>query len=148
MTNPTPTLPSTIRVLNSLLQGERSAVTTYERARHHLEGEYGTELEANRTCHAKRVEVLTRRIQELGGVPTVHGGSWVGLTNAIEQMASIMGHSTVISALEQGEDIGLDDYKESLMKVDAISKEMILRDLLPAQERTHWRMSGIKQMAR
>lgn len=147
MKNQIPTSSSTISVLNGLLQGERSAVATYEQAQRHLEGEYAPELEANRNCHAKRIYLLTRRIQELGGRPNVHDGAWVGFTKAIENVASLFGHSSVISAMEQGEDIGMDDYKDSLMRVDDVSKEMILRDLLPAQERTHWRMSEMKQMA-
>ena len=146
MKSSSPTSSLTLSVLNGLLQGERSAVATYEQAQRHLEGEYGTELEANRNCHAKRIGLLTRRIQELGGQPSAHDGAWVGFTKAVEKMASLFGHSSVIAAMEQGEDIGMDDYKDSLLKVDEISKEMILRDLLPAQERTHWRMAGMKQM--
>ena len=146
MKNRIPTLSSSISVLNGLLQGERSAVATYEQAQHHLEGEYAPELEANRNCHAQRISLLIRRIHELNGRPTVHGGAWVGFTKAIEKMASLFGHSSVISAMEQGEDIGIDDYKDALMKVDDVSKEMILRDLMPAQERTLWRMSGMKEM--
>ena len=138
---------SSISTLNSLLQGERSAVATYEQAQRHLDGEHPSELEANRSCHAKRIDVLTRRILELGGDPTVKGGAWVGFTKVIEQAASLIGHSAVIAALEQGEDIGLDNYKDAVEKVDPMSKTMILSDLLPAQERTHWRMSGVKQMA-
>ena len=146
MTEPISTA-SSISTLNSLLQGERSAVATYEQAQRHLDGEHASELEANRSCHAKRIDVLTRRILELGGDPTVKGGAWVGFTKVVEQAASLMGTSAVVAAMEQGEDIGLDNYKDAVLKVDTMSKTMIVDDLLPAQERTHWRMSGVKQMA-
>ena len=147
MTNLQPTTSSTISTLNSLLQGERSAVATYDQALRHLDGEYASELETNRSCHAQRIQVLTRRIHELGGDATLTGGAWVGITKVIEQAASLLGHYTVIAALEQGEEIGLDQYHDAVQKVDSVSRSLIENGLLVAQEHTQWRMSGVKQMA-
>lgn len=133
-----------IATLDSLLQGERSAVATYEQAQRQLAGRYAADLEANRSCHADRVTALIRRIVELGGKPSIKGGVWVGLTKVIEGTASILGEGAVVAALEQGEDIGLADYRAPLKDLDPISRDLVVDDLLQAQERTHRRMSAIK----
>ena len=147
MTTHTITDTSSIATLNDLLQGERSAVATYEKAQKHLAGKHAVEIEANLDCHAKRVDVLVDRILDLGGKPQVEGGIWVGFTKTVEQAASLISSGTVVAALEQGEDIGLDNYKKALQKLDNESRTLVLRDLLPAQERTHKRMSAVKHAA-
>ncbi len=136
---------ASIFTLDSLLQGERSAVATYEQAQRHLGGHYAADLETNRSCHADRATALTRRIVELGGKPSVTGGVWVGLTKAIEKTAAVLGEGSVIAALEQGEDIGLADYRAPLNDLDPVSRTLVVEDLLQAQERTHRRMSEIKK---
>lgn len=139
MTQSTSVSSLSISILNGLLQGERSAVGTYDHAQLHLEGEYATEIEANRSCHAKRIDILTHRIHELDGEALPYGPGWMELRDNST-------HAHVITALEQGEIIGLEHYNDSLLQIDPMSKDMILEDLLPAQERTHWRMAGLKQM--
>lgn len=142
---PAPTTAATIASLDSLLQGERSAVATYEQAQRHLAGRYASEVEANRSCHADRAIALAQRISDLGGKPSTTGGAWVGFTKAIEGTASLLGEGAVIAALEQGEDIGLADYRGPLTDLDPTSRAMVTTDLLPAQVRTHGRMSAIKK---
>ena len=144
MKNAPATNASSISTLDSLLQGERSAVATYQQAQRHLAGHYAEDLESNRSCHADRVTALTRRIVELGGKPSTTGGVWVGFTKAIEGTASLLGEGAVVAALEQGEDIGLADYRAPLTELDPTSRNLVVVDLLQAQERTHRRMSAIK----
>jgi hypothetical protein len=68
----------------------------------------------------------------------------VGFSKIIECGATMLGKTLVISALEQGEDIGLADYYDALEDIDAESRMLVTRDLLPAQELTHQRMSALK----
>lgn len=144
MASKSATITAAITTLDRLLQGERSAVATYEQAQRHLAGQYAPELEANRVCHVGRVDALVHRITALGGKPSTTGGAWVGFTRAIEGTAALLGDGAVIAALEQGEDIGLDSYRAPLLELDPTSRHLVTDDLLPAQERTHQRMSGVK----
>lgn len=130
--------------LNRLLQGEISAVATYDLAIVQLKDESITELGQNRECHAGRVQVLTKRIRELGGIPETKSGVWVEFTKLVERGASIIGTDTVIAALEQGEDIGLKQYREDLDDLDTTSRLVVESDLRIAQDRTHARLRDLK----
>jgi hypothetical protein len=100
--------------------------------------------ETNKASHANRVTILANRITQLGGKPTREGGMWVGFAKNIEQGAGMLSKALVISALEQGEDIGLADYRSALDDLDTESLALVTRDLLPAQELTHQRISVLK----
>ena len=143
--NPTsPTREEAIKVLNSLLQGERAAVATYNKAISHLVGTYATELDANQASHAKRVAALADHITRLGGKPIMDGSIWVSFTKMIERTAALVSDALVFAALEQGEDIGLADYRKALHQLDSESRHLVQQHLLPAQELTHRRMSDLK----
>lgn len=138
------TASSAVSALNRMLQGELSAVATYNLGIKHLSQEYFPEFIQNRDCHLNRVPVLTRRITELGGTPETAGGVWVSFTKLVERGASLLGTDGVIAALEQGEDIGLKQYREDLDELDGESLRLVINDLRPAQDRTHARMRDLK----
>ncbi len=139
-----PAREKVIRVMYSLLQGERAAVATYSKAMTHLVDIYATELDANQASHAKRVEALADHITRLGGKPSMAGGLWVNFTKMVEQTAAMVSDTLVIAALEQGEDIGLTDYRDALNQLDPDSRQLVQQHFLPAQELTHQRMSDLK----
>ena len=143
-TNTSPKASSAVNTLNRMLQGELSAVATYNLAIKHLTQEFFPELIENRDCHLNRVPVLTRRITELGGTPETAGGVWVGFTKLVERGASLLGTDSVIAALEQGEDIGLKQYRDNLDDLDGESQRLVTTDLRPAQDRTHARLRDLK----
>ena len=137
--------PSTsIDHLNSLLRGELAAVETYDQVIQKFPDGPVSDLVENRTCHSNRIPVLTERVLQLGGTPASSSGGWGVLANLTEAGAKIFGKDAAISALELGEDEGLDDYRNSLAELDPVSAETVRRELLPAQERTHRRMSQLK----
>jgi len=136
-----------VATLNRLLQGELSAVATYDLAIKHLKDESVSELGHNRECHSGRVQALTKRIRELGGVPEMNSGVWVEFTKLVERGASLISSDTVLAALEQGEDIGLKQYREDLEELDPTSRIMIDTDLRVAQDHTHDRLRDL-QLAR
>lgn len=131
--------------LNTLLRGELAAVETYDQVLLKFPDCPVSELLENCTCHRNRVPVLTERVHQLGGMPATTAGSWGVLANLTEAGAKILGKDAAISALELGEDRGLDDYRKCLEELDPISAETVRRDLLPDQERTHARVAQLRQ---
>jgi hypothetical protein len=64
----------------------------------------------------------------------------------VEGAAKIFGDKAAISALEEGEDHGLNDYKRGLDDddLDGESRSLLTSRLLPEQQATHDRMSALK----
>lgn len=133
-----------VATLNRMLQGELSAVATYDLAIKHLKNELVSELGQNRECHAGRVQALTKRITELGGIPDKKSGIWVEFTKIVERGASLISSDMVLAALEQGEDYGLKQYREDLEDLDPKSRALIDTDLRIAQDRTHARLRDLE----
>jgi Domain of unknown function (DUF2383) len=125
--------------LNSLLRGEISAVETYNQALVHLKGEPLDDLAANQLCHSKRVKLLAQAVRDHGGVPASGSGIWGALTKVIEKGASLISTKSVIAALEEGEDRGLEQYKNP-GDLDPASILLVKTILLPRQLETHERM--------
>jgi len=143
---PTPPKDSTpsVDALNSLLRGELAAVEAYEQVLQKFADDALPTLEENCEDHRRRVPLLTSRIQQLGGSHVVSSGAWGVLTSAIEAGAQLFGKDMAFEALESGEDTGLDDYRKVLNELDPESQNLVRRELLPAQERSHLRMSQLK----
>ena len=59
--------------------------------------------------------------------------------------ADVLGDKTAIQALEEGEDHGLADYQRDLDKTHGEARRFVRMQLLPAQKRTHERMSRLKR---
>ncbi len=133
-----------VAMLNKLLQGELCAVATYDLAIQHLKGETVTELGQNRECHDGRVDLLTQRIRELGGVPETTSGAWIACAMLVERGAALFGTDTVLTALEEGEGIGLKQYRKTLDDLDPTSRHLIETDLRAAQERSHARIRDLE----
>ncbi|HEY9719881.1 MAG TPA: ferritin-like domain-containing protein [Trichormus sp.] len=140
---------ASIDVLNSLLRHEISAVLNYKRAMTKLpEGQPVAAFEELQVAHAKRAQRLRKRVEQLGGTPNETCGSRKGLTKIIAVAGAMFGAKLAVSALEEEEDRGLFDYRTSLDKLDDQSRDMVLRELLPAQELTHSVMRVMKQSLR
>jgi demethoxyubiquinone hydroxylase (CLK1/Coq7/Cat5 family) len=131
--------------LNSFLRGELSAVQTYNIALEKLtQSPIRAQLETCQMSHARRVVTLRERIAARGGKPADSSGPWGVFAKAVEQVGAVLGEKTAIAALEEGEDHGLHDYKDDLDKLDAETRQIVVVELLPEQERTHRTMSQIK----
>lgn len=146
-TQPSQNAEKRVTILNSLLRGELSAVETYDQAIRQLAGERIPELAENRDCHAGRVDALRREITALGGEPAKSSGAWGGFAKLVEKGASVAGRSAILATHEEGEDRGLADYRKAREDLDANARTSIDTDLLPAQKRTHERMSRLQQTA-
>ena len=56
---------------------------------------------------------------------------------AVEGAATVIGEKAAISALEEGEDHGLNEYRSRLPELDADTRDFIQARVLPAQTETH-----------
>ncbi len=124
--------------LNSLLRGEISARETYAQAIERLGIEGRGEAEVLRQIareHTGAVERLRDAVRRVGGTPSESSGVWGTFAQAVEGTAKVLGDTLAIKALKEGEEHGLKDYREAVDDVDAGSREIIVSDLIPAQER-------------
>ena len=142
---------SSIEKLNHYLRGEIAAVETYRMALDKLDkaSTARSELESCLRSHQARVILLQDAIVVAGGTPAESSGPWGVFAKAVEGGARILGDKLAVSALEEGEDHGLKDYKADLDEsdddLDADSRSLVANRLVPEQQRTHDRMSWLKK---
>ena len=140
------TQSSSVSVLNSFLRGEISAVETYRQALDKVEAApLRTQLQDCMQSHARRVDVLRQQIQTLGGTPSEGSGVWGAFAKAVEGSAKAFGEKAAISALEEGEDHGRNEYRQELDKLDDSSRAFVQSRIMPEQERTHSALSQMKR---
>jgi uncharacterized protein (TIGR02284 family) len=137
---------SSIDQLNSFLRGELSAVETYRIALDKLDANSParSDLLTNLASHEDRVAELRTAIRAAGGTPDESSGVWGGFAKAVEGTASVLGDKAAIAALEQGEDHGLDDYKDDCDELAPAHRDLVVNRLRPAQQATHDRLSALK----
>ncbi len=140
---------SSVDQLNSFLRGELSAVETYRMALDKLDvgSPARIEVESCLASHQERVAALQEAIVTVGGKPAESSGPWGAFAKAVEGTAKVFGDKSTISALEEGEDHGLRDYRDELddEDLDPQSRTMLTGRLLPAQQTTHDRIQSLKQ---
>ncbi len=137
----------TVEKLNSFLRGEISAVETYRQALDAVKDPSARrQLLDCEQSHEARIQALRQRILGIGGTPSETGGAWAVFAKAVEGGAKLLGEKAAIQALEEGEDHGLNDYKQDRDALDADTRAFVDSELLPAQERTHGTLSSLKRM--
>ena len=135
-----------VDTLNSFLRGEISAVETYRQALGHVSDDRLRDaLEDCQHDHEHRVEELRERIRKLGGEPAESSGPWGTFSKLVQGGADMLGEKTAIMALEEGEDHGLHDYQRDADQVHGEVRRFVRMELLPAQKRTHERLSRLKR---
>lgn len=135
-----------VKSLNAFLQNELSAVEAYHTCIKSLKDErVATGLADLQSSHQRRAMLLREKILELGGEPEDSSGLWGSFAKMVEGGASLLGDNSALSALEEGEDRGRDNYIE---KSDDLSPELqrfVNAELLPEQRRTHDLLNSIQQ---
>jgi len=130
---------------NTLLRGEMSAVETYDQAIEKANGDKLMKtLSECRLDHARRVELLTNRILELGGEPSKDSGMWGKFANMLEKGAIAFGDRAAIDILEEGEDHGIEAYRHEMTTLDGELLQLVETQLMPAQEQTHRALRDLK----
>lgn len=125
---------SCIRICNSLLRGELSAVEAYSLALNRYSGKpAAADLQKIRTDHALSAARLSQNVREMGGTPDDSPGAWGIITKAIQGAANLFGEGSALESLKQGEEKGRNDYEEAVKgdEMMASHKDIILSELLP-----------------
>jgi hypothetical protein len=131
--------------LDSFLRGELSAVGTYQMALSRLaESRHTGALREALASHERRAEALKSHIRSGGGTPAESSGIWGAFAKLYEGGMAMFGEKAAISALESGEDHGIDDFKRGLDDLDPVCLAFMRREILPEQERTHRLISDLK----
>lgn len=144
------TLTDDIKQLNSFLRGEISAMETYTQALDNIDEKERPQaariLRENFSSHEARVRDLRAEITRLGGDPADGSGAWGTFAKAVEGGAAIFGDSAAVSALEEGEDHGLNDYRGDLEDLSPAARQFVASKLLPEQTKTHRAASQLEEM--
>ena len=123
--------------LRELLRGEVSAVDTYElalrwtrdpalrRVLWELQGE-----------HDERVRLLRSKLHELAAEPGDGSGGWGAFAELVQASADLLGDTTAVSALLEGEEHGLRLYQKAVDEGEPVVRDLVRTVLLPAQLRT------------
>ena len=138
---------SSITQLNQYLRREISLVETYRMALDKLDKASSArrDLEACLQSHRERVMMLQDAIITAGGKPVERSESWGVFAKVFEGGAGILGDEAAVAALEEGEAHGLTDYTADADDLDTAAHLLLAKRLMPEQQRTHERMSGLKK---
>jgi hypothetical protein len=132
--------------LNSLLRGELAAVATYrETNKQFPHSMYSSHYMRCENSHQRRVNSIRSEIVRLGGTPVDSSGSWGALAKIVTKGADLLGETTAIAVLEQGEDVGVADYRAERSELHLSTRRFIATELAPEQLRTHEIMSSLKK---
>jgi hypothetical protein len=126
-----------VQQLNSFLRGEISAIESYEHCLEHIDDlAVISQLKGFQASHRRRAELLSARIRSLGGTPSEASGVWGGLAKVVQRGAGILGGSAAVSALEEGEELGVKGYREEVVHLSPPERQFVNEKLLPEQVRT------------
>jgi hypothetical protein len=139
----------TLEALNDLLEGELSAVESYDRALPAVEDKPAlrSDLQECRASHELRVERIRRAIVEAGGEPQRSSGAWGLFAKAVAGGARALGWRTVITTLDEGEDHGLKTYGDAMARLDERLRRLVSTELYPEQQHTASVMAALKRGA-
>ena len=130
-----------VRQLNSLLRGELSAVETYQMAIHKIASSDNPHVASDPEMlremldeHGRAAELLRQRIESLGGEASDSSGAWGTFAAGVQATRDLLGDSSALKGLKDGEQHGLKDYEDAVGEVDDASAAIIRSQLIPAQQ--------------
>jgi uncharacterized protein (TIGR02284 family) len=138
-----------IKVCNSLLRGELSAVETYSQAiRKYEDSPVADQLREIRNEHVNSSKILADNVAGMGGVPETDSGAWGVLAKAVQGAANLFGANSAIESLLEGEETGRSDYEDALTNQDVLPecKAMIRDSLHPATVRHISRLQSLESI--
>ncbi|MFL5342892.1 MAG: DUF2383 domain-containing protein [Gemmataceae bacterium] len=127
----------TEEVLNSLLRGELAATETYQQAMAKVHAEPdAADLRQIHVDHRTAANELRKYVHTVGGQPDHGSGTWGAFAKAVEGTASLLGNSSALHALKEGELHGLKEYRDALNEptLPETAREFIRSQLLPQTE--------------
>lgn len=120
--------------LNSLLRGEISATETYNQALEKFAGQpEEAEVRRLRDEHRTTANTLRQHVHKHADEPATGSGLWGSWAKFIEGTAKIFGKTAALKALKEGEEHGIEQYKDASNDNDlaADCKNLIRSQLLP-----------------
>ncbi len=126
-----------VESLNKVLRGELSAVSAYEQVIEKFKDEPEIyRLTAIQEEHMDSVKSLRSMIANEGAFPDDEPGLWGTVVKAVVGAGKLIGNTSALSALKQGEDHGLRQY-EDLANENLNSEDLrvIRSKLIPRQEK-------------
>jgi hypothetical protein len=104
-----------IETLNSLLRGELSAIDTYTQALKEPEmANHSSRLATMLAEHKVAETFLRSEITRANGVPATSSGLWGAFAESVVGVAKMIGLTSTLHALKQGENHGLNSYRSAL----------------------------------
>ncbi len=137
---------SCIQACNKLLRGELSAIETYQQALEKFSGAPEEPLLSKiLDDHQKNADALRDHLSEMGGVPDNDSGAWGIFAKAVEGAAKLLGESTALAALKEGEEHGIYEYEDALSSKDVMDemKTTIRGTLLPRLQKHITTLEGL-----
>lgn len=136
-----------IKQLNSFLQDELAAVETYHQCIEKVDdAKISSSLANLQQSHQLRVDLLRRRIEQMGGTPADSSGAWGTVSKLFEGGAKLFGDKSAVSALEQGEDRGKENYQKKVDKLAPENRSFIATEVLPEHQRSHDMLNSVREM--
>lgn len=133
--------------LNSFLKDEVAAVETYQQCIDKVDDPVLTTSLTNiQQSHQARVDLLGKKIQDLGGNPDYTSGLWGSFSKLIEGGAKLFGEKSAIDALERGEDRGRDNYQNDAADLSPEIRSFIESTILPEQLRSHEMLNRVQDL--
>jgi bacterioferritin (cytochrome b1) len=128
-----------VEQLNSLLRGEISAAETYRMAidkfsQSSRSSDVGL-LQGIQEEHTRAAQTLRDRIRELDGEPSDASGAWGAWAKLVQGLADMVGDTSSLKALKEGEEHGLKDYEAAIDRVDPTSRQLIQNQFVASQQR-------------
>jgi len=130
--------------LDTLLQSELAAVSAYTKALEKISDEHAKEVISECfNSHKERRDTLREAIESIGETPTDSAGPWGAIANLVTKGATKLGDKAIISALEEGEDIGSDDYEWFLVNMHGDHRKLVKEYIVPEQQATHEKLAQL-----
>ena len=139
-----------IKICNSLLRGELSAIQTYGQAIHKYPDSAVTdELRSIRSDHIKAANLLSDHVRDMAGDPETDSGAWGSFATTVQGAANLFGTNSAVESLQKGEEMGRKDYESALVDDEVMpeSKALIREKLLPPTVRHIAALESLEQLA-
>jgi len=127
-----------VDALNSLLRSQLAALETYDRAMSKFEDHHLiAELQGIREEHARAIAQLRERVIQFGGEPCEGSDLWGACAAAITGPEQVIGPTTALAALRQGEEHSINELEDVLKNenVNTECKKLLRTDLLPCSRK-------------
>lgn len=124
--------------INEILRGEISALESYEQIFSKIESDAEKKrLNEFRNEHLAAIDFWKNQAKMQGAVPDSDSGIWGKAVEAFVGTSKLFGNTTALKALKEGEEHGLNNYKDLLDRDDltVLQKDQIKRQFIPVQEK-------------